>query len=127
MAPETSGSPLYMPPELLKVIRLMQLNFYSKPFNEYIFSSIVLNKRFKYDIWALGIVINIILYNRYPFDVKPVIDMPAVNIYNSEIRTPDFSHLNDTLVPKQYNDILRKMLEVDPSKRASASELVKMI
>lgn len=71
----------------------------------------------KADIWSLGIVIYYLLTGKYPFNTRKI-DELLKNIYEDNILYDDY-----VLKPIQI-DLLRKILNKDPSKRLSLIEIL---
>lgn len=70
------------------------------------------------DIWALGITIYALVYQKLPFWADSLLGIFEV-IHNSEI----LYERND-LVTEDFEDLLRKILEKDPNKRISLGQIL---
>ena len=70
----------------------------------------------KCDIWALGILTYIMLYGRYPFDDE------NKNVLFEKIKNKE--PVYSSQLSKEANNIIKLMLNKDPSKRPNAQELL---
>jgi len=86
------GSPLNMAPEVLS----------GKPYDN------------KADIWSVGTVFYEMLFARPPFVAKNIVDL-IKTINKKKLRFP--KHINN--ISKTCQDVLIRMLTVDPRKRIS--------
>ena len=89
------GSPAYVAPEVIKK-------------EKYSTSA---------DIWSFGVILYTVLYGRFPFDSESITELMK------DIVTCEPRFTNE--VSEVANDLLRKMLEKDPSKRITINEILK--
>ena len=76
------------------------------------------------DMWALGIILHIMLTGFHPFDRSGDADDDMLQSRISTLRrppldTPDTQHLSESAM-----DLLRRLLEPDPTKRLTAHEML---
>lgn len=91
LAETLCGSPLYMAPEIIAN-------------DEY---------TAKADLWSIGLIIYEMVYGKHPYqDSKSIIDL-LDKIYNKTIE------YDDSLVSEQCNNLLRKLLNINPLNRCS--------
>lgn len=96
---EVLGSPLYMAPEIIK--------------NESSYDS-------KVDLWSIGVITYIMLSGRPPFRGKTREEI-FESVLRAELEFPDQQFGN---VSEEAKDFIRRALVREPSKRASAEELL---
>lgn len=68
----------------------------------------------KSDIWALGCVLFVLCFNKHPFE-----DAAKLRIINAKYQIPS----TDTEF-KEFNDLIRCMLQIDPSDRPNINEVM---
>ena len=80
---------------------------------EYMSPEVIAEKTIEYgtDIWALGIILYQMYYNRTPF--KNI----STYLTFRDIEKSNFEFPNDSSIPKSAKDLIKKILIVDPKKR----------
>jgi len=80
---------------------------------EYMSPEVIAERPTEYgtDIWALGIILYQMYYNRTPF--KNI----STYLTFHDIKESKFEFPNDSSIPKSAKDLIRKILVVDPKKR----------
>ena len=73
----------------------------------------------KADVWALGITLYILTFNQFPFDLGQTEIDVMENISNCHLS------FEGRRISTELHQMLSMMLEKDPSKRATASQLLK--
>lgn len=102
---ELLGSPLYMAPEIVN----------KKPYDS------------KCDIWSCGIITYILLSGDVPYDIGEKEDLPSLfkQIKEKKFTLATFAGKEWKGISKDAKEFMLKMLEVDPTQRASAEECLK--
>ena len=88
------GTPIYMPPEVL----------FNKP-----------HKGYKADIWSMGVCLYMMVCGDYPYFGKTCEDMRKT-VLNDDFEIPEF-------VTPLFRDLIGKILEKNPNKRLSISQI----
>ena len=104
---------------LMKGLPKIQNSNEISPFLNYTAPEILSDKYFdeKSDLWSLGVIIYILLFQKYPFDGETDEDL-LEQINNNE------NNLKET-IDKNLNDLIKKLLVKDPKNRLTWNEYFK--
>ena len=104
---------------LIKGLPKIQSSNEISPFLNYTAPEILSDKYFdeKSDLWSLGVIIYILLFQKYPFDGETDEDL-LEQINNNE------NNLKET-IDKNLNDLIKKLLVKDPKNRLTWNEYFK--
>lgn len=74
------------------------------------------------DVWALGCIFYILVTKQHPFDLHGVSDIKKINdnILNNEVK---FNQTIWKIIPIEFQNMIKRMLEKDPNKRISIEEI----
>lgn len=72
------------------------------------------------DIWALGLVLHLLIFGKYPFQSQAEFDQL---IQSGQDYLNLFSEPSDTQASPEVKDLIHKCLQIDPFKRPTIAEI----